>query len=123
MSTPLEIIVTGNVDGAKSGLQVIQGELVKTVSSTKNAGAAFDEMNAKMQQFQRAANSSANLLEFLTRSLNWLEDYDNERVKENQNISNGTFFIRLLFEQLLHPWLKEKRNNIPGITSGLKEIQ
>ena len=65
----------------------------------------------------------ANLLEFLAHTLNWLEDYNNERFKEGQDADTSTFFIRLLIEQLLHPWLEENKYNIPSIAMGLKEIQ
>lgn len=60
MSLPLEIVVTGDVSQAQAGLKAIQGDLGKTVSSTKNAGDAFDQMSKQMANFQRAANNTLN---------------------------------------------------------------
>ncbi|HEY9364414.1 MAG TPA: hypothetical protein VIQ00_14195, partial [Chitinophagaceae bacterium] len=94
---------------------------VKSISKTNENPERhlIEGANILVKEFQ----TPANLLKFLTCSINWIEDYNDERAKEGQTADSDTFFIRLLIDHLLHPWLEKSQNNIPGITNGLKEIQ
>jgi hypothetical protein len=59
---PLEIIVTGNVDGAKSSLQSIQAELGKTALAAQKGDSAIDTFGKTMARFGAQGGQSIALL-------------------------------------------------------------
>jgi hypothetical protein len=59
---PLEIIVTGKVDGAKSSLQSIQAELGKTALSAQKSDSAIDTFGKTMARFGTQGGASIALL-------------------------------------------------------------
>jgi len=59
---PLEIIVTGNVDGAKSSLQSIQAELGKTALSAQKSDSAIDTFGKTMARFGTGGAQTIALL-------------------------------------------------------------
>ncbi|HXS57509.1 MAG TPA: hypothetical protein VN726_15360 [Hanamia sp.] len=50
MSTPLEIVVTGNVDGAKSSLQTVQNELGKTALAAQKTDSALSKVGGSLNE-------------------------------------------------------------------------
>lgn len=63
MSTPLEIVVTGNVDGAKSSLQTVQNELGKTALAAQKTDSAIDTFGKTMARFGSQGAQSIALLQ------------------------------------------------------------
>lgn len=63
MSTPLEIVVTGNVDGAKSSLQTVQNELGKTALAAQKTDSAIDVFGKTMARFGSQGAQSIALLQ------------------------------------------------------------
>lgn len=55
MSTPLEIVVTGNVDGAKSSLQTVQNELGKTALAAQKTDSAISNVGSNVQGITKAS--------------------------------------------------------------------
>ena len=49
-------------------------------------------------------------------------NFNAKKEKRGEKVESNTFFIKLLIDQLVHPWLKENQNAHDGIALGLKEI-
>jgi hypothetical protein len=60
---PLEIIVTGNTDGAKSALQSVQSELGKTALAAQKSDSAIDTFGKTMARFGTQGSQSIALLQ------------------------------------------------------------
>jgi hypothetical protein len=59
---PLEIVVTGNIDGAKSSLQTVQNELGKTALAAQKSDSAIDTFGKTMARFGTQGGASIALL-------------------------------------------------------------
>ncbi len=60
---PLEIIVTGNVDGVKSSLNTVQTELGKTALAAQKGDSAIDTFGKTMARFGSTSSASIALLQ------------------------------------------------------------
>ena len=101
---PLEIVVTGNVDGAKSSLQTVQAELGKTALAASKTGDSVDDLSNKIAQL-KAANS------LLTRDISTQNSEYSKNIKsiaeltKQQNAAIGTS----------SDYYKELANKIQGL--------
>src|SRR6185312_4258113 len=101
---PLEIVVTGNVDGAKSSLQTVQAELGKTALAASKTGDSVDDLSNKIAQ-RKAANS------LLTRDISTQNSEYSKNIKsiaeltKQQNAAIGTS----------SDYYKELANKIQGL--------
>jgi len=66
-----------------------------------------------------AFKTPANLLDFLTHSLYWMDLYNDK----NKGDKISSSFIKLCISELVLPWLKNEDEARKAIISGLKELQ
>jgi hypothetical protein len=60
MSLPLEIVVTGDTNDAKSALTDLQTQVGATVVAINKAGTSFDNLSSQLALFKTAASSTLN---------------------------------------------------------------
>lgn len=92
-----------------------KSKVVKKITPNKHLVAAA---NLIVKEFK----TPANLLEFLTNSFNWVEEYSFEREEEGKSINPDTYFTQLLIRRVLRPWLDGGQSVISNIAIGLEGV-